>query len=210
MRYLKDPGYLISLLEGALLIIVGVAFQAYAVAFATENVSNSVTDLVLSNTPVYAVDGFFVYGAVVLTLFLFFVLLAHPARAPFVLKTGALFLAVRSCFVSLTHISPFPHQVAITPNIITETFPSFFTGSDLFFSGHVGVPFLFALIFWDSLPLRLTFLGFSILFAFVVLFGHIHYSIDVASAFFITFTIFALAKHFFKTDWLRSSATPVL
>jgi len=45
------------------------------------------------------------------------------------------------------------------------------------------------------------FLGFSVLFAVVVLLGHLHYSIDVMSAYFITFSIFNICKFLFKEDW---------
>jgi membrane-associated phospholipid phosphatase len=92
-------------------------------------------------------------------------------------------------------------HAAIGTNIFTSLFPSIFMGDDLFFSGHAGLPFLLALIFWDDVLLRTIFLGFSVLFSIVVLLGHLHYSIDVASAFFITFTIFVIAKKFFKKDW---------
>ena len=73
--------------------------------------------------------------------------------------------------------------------------------NDLFFSGHTGIPFLMALMFWNYKPLRYTFLCFSLFFAVVVLLGHLHYSIDVLAAFFITYAIFDICKFFFKKDW---------
>jgi membrane-associated phospholipid phosphatase len=56
-------------------------------------------------------------------------------------------------------------------------------------------------MFWDNKKLRFLFLGLSVLFAIVVLLGHLHYSIDVLSAYFITFTIFYICKFLFKKDW---------
>ena len=88
-------------------------------------------------------------------------------------------------------------QIAIDSNSIINKV-SF--GSDLFFSGHTGLPFLLALIWWRELPFRLVFLSFSFFFAIVVLLGHMHYSIDVLGAFFITYTIFHLLEKFFKKD----------
>jgi len=41
----------------------------------------------------------------------------------------------------------------------------------------------------------------AIFFGVVVLLGHIHYSIDVFSAFFITYSIFHMAKYLFKNEF---------
>ncbi len=80
----------------------------------------------------------------------------------------------------------------------------FFTGDDLFFSGHVGLTFLMALLLWDVPVLRYIYLAISVMFAGVVLLGHLHYSIDVFAAYFITYTIFILATRLFKSDYERS------
>jgi len=208
MQLLKTRDFAISLLTGAVLFVASYIIMSRAVTYATESASNSVTDIVLSNTAVYNVGGIFVWGVVVLALAALAACLMKPERIPFVLKSSALFMLIRSSFISLTHISPDPLKVIIDPNIVTYLVPSFFMGDDLFFSGHTGFPFLLALIFWDNVVLRLVFLGFSILFGVVVLLGHLHYSIDVASAFFIAFTIFMIAKTLFKRDWARGSAQP--
>lgn len=76
-------------------------------------------------------------------------------------------------------------------------------GGDLFFSGHTGLPFLVALIFWSSPRIRYFFLALSMFFAVTVLLMHLYSSIDVASAYFITYTIFSIAKHIFHSGWQR-------
>jgi len=118
------------------------------------------------------------------------------------MKSIAIFTFIRSIFVSITHIGVFPSRVVISSTFAKEAFLNgIFTGNDLFFSGHTGLPFLLALIFWNNKKLRFIFLAFSVIFAVVVLLGHIHYSIDVLSAYFITFAIFEICKFFFKKDW---------
>jgi hypothetical protein len=56
--------------------------------------------------------------------------------------------------------------------------------------------------------LRWIFFGFSAFFGAVVLFGHLHYSIDVFAAYFITFTIYSIAKKFFPADFKRFNEAP--
>jgi len=74
-------------------------------------------------------------------------------------------------------------------------------GSDMFFSGHTGMPFLLALMFWEDKLARYISLTASCIFGAAVLFGHLHYSIDVFAAFFITYTIFQIAQKFFPEDY---------
>lgn len=212
--YFTDKKFLLSFLGGLLLLGLSLVVQFFVSGYVTRSGSASVTDVVLSNTRVYDVGGIFVWGSVILTIIGLLVILRRPNYLPFAIKSIATFTLIRSVFVSLTHISPFPTRALIDSAFFTkEIFSGIFTGNDLFFSGHTGVPFLLALIFWENKNLRIVFLSFSIMFALVVLLGHLHYSIDVLSAYFITFTIFHLCKYFFKKDWkifLSSRTNPPL
>ncbi|UVK57536.1 sphingomyelin synthase family protein (plasmid) [Mesorhizobium sp. AR02] len=78
---------------------------------------------------------------------------------------------------------------------------SFTFGGDLFFSGHTGAPFLLALMFWKDSRLRFAFLAAAVLFGAAVLLGHLHYSIDVFAAFFISYGVHDLARFLFRRDW---------
>jgi hypothetical protein len=170
----------------------------YAGTYATESASNPVTDIVLSNTRVYDLDGFFVFGPVVMIVFVALLCVIRPQKLPLILKSTALFVVIRSVFISITHIGPFPDQMTIVTgaNIIKD----FTFGGDLFFSAHTGLPFLMALIFYKNKTLRYLFIGIAVLFGGVVLLSHRHYSIDVLSAFFITYTIYNIALRLFKKD----------
>lgn len=197
---------------GSMLFLAISLVVQYKVSFyVARSVSEPVTDIILSNTRAWDVDGIFIYGALLLTGLVVFVALRRPSYAPFVMKGVALFTLIRSVFASLTHISPFPTRALIDSTFFTHSwFSGIFTGDDLFFSGHTGVPFLLALIFWENKILRFVFLGFSVIFGVVVLLGHLHYSIDVLSAYFITFSIFHICKILFKKDWqlfLKSDET---
>jgi membrane-associated phospholipid phosphatase len=173
--------------------------------YATYSASSPVTDIILSNIPVVNVDDFFVFGPILFWAIIIAYCLVNPKKIPFWLKSVALFVVVRSVFISLTHVGPFPDRV------ITDTFTlianyNFFifnSGADLFFSGHTGLPFLCALIFWDNFRLRIFCLLSAVFFGVIVLLGHMHYSIDVLSAFFITYTIYHIALKIFPADRAR-------
>ena len=195
-----DKSFLRSSTMAIILFVVCLAVNFYAGTYATEKASNPVTDIILSNIRVYNVDEIFIYGSFVLVILIIYLCLTKPQRLPFVLKSIALFVLVRSAFITLTHIGPFPTRVLINPrNIIND----FTFGGDLFFSGHTGLPFLLALIFWNNWKLRTAFIATSIIFGAVTLMGHLHYSIDVMAAFFITYTIYHIASTIFKKDKAR-------
>lgn len=196
-RHFTDRSFLISLSIALFLFFIALTLNYFASTYATKEASSSVTDIILSNTRVYDVGHFFSIGTFLTILFVFFIALQKLNRIPFMMEATALFVVIRSVFITLTHIAPFPTQVIITSDIYAR----FNFGGDLFFSGHTGLPFLMALIFWETKTLRYIFLLISIFFAVVVLLGHIHYSIDVFSAYFISYAIYHIAIKLFSHDF---------
>lgn len=189
--------YYASLLEAVILFIGSVFITHYASRYAEIKASNHVNDIILSNTRVYNFEIFFVYVAIVLGLFVVTLCLRFTKTAPFLIKAVSLFIVIRSIFVSLTHIGPFPLKLELESNLL-----NFITsGNDLFFSGHTGLPFLIALIFWNHLYIRVLFLSASVVLGATALLAHLHYSIDVFAAFFITYSIYHIAIKFFKRDF---------
>lgn len=188
--------YYSSLLEALLLFVGSVYLTHLASKYAYVRASNYVEDIVLSNTPVFNFEFIFVEGAIMLSLFVVVLCFRFRKAAPFLIKTVSLFIIIRSMFVSMTHIGPYPSKLILESpllNFITS-------GNDLFFSGHTGLPFLIALIFWNHPYIRILFVLASIVFGIIVLLSHLHYSIDVFAAFFITYTIYHIALKLFRKD----------
>ncbi|WP_460374341.1 hypothetical protein, partial [Staphylococcus aureus] len=96
----------------------------------------------------------------------------------FSLKALSIFIIVRALFISLTHVGFYP--VHLDPGIVFFADLYLYLNFQLgfFFSGHTGLPFLIALIFWDDLRTRLILILLSVVFGAAVLVAHIHYSID--------------------------------
>ncbi|MBI2099852.1 MAG: hypothetical protein HYT48_00750 [Candidatus Vogelbacteria bacterium] len=197
-RYFSNKQFLISFGGSVLLLLASLVVNFYAGIYATEKASNYVTDIILDNIPVFNVDLVFIYGPLVLWSFVLIIFFNRPQTVPFTVKSIALFVLVRSMFITLTHIGPFPDAATID---YTSDFVKKFTfGGDLFFSAHTGLPFLMALVFNQNRKWRAFFALAAVFFGAIVLMGHLHYSIDVLSAFFITYTIFHIAKYIFKKD----------
>lgn len=215
MSLYKDRSFLISVGVGLVMLVASQVAVFYSGNYTNLSASNSVTDIVLSNTRIYDVGGVFVYGVLIMIACLAMLVIMRPRYLPFTLKSISFLYFVRSISVSLTHISAYPYRATLDASSYFLTSPFFrvyFTGDDLFFSGHVALPFLMSLIFWDNVVLRIVFLLASIIFGVVVLLGHLHYSIDVFSAYFITYSVYILSRRAFRKDFTRivTHAAPVV
>lgn len=193
-QYWTQKKYQSSSLVGLVLFLASLVANRYASFYATAQASNPVTDLLLDNLPVMRVEWIVNDVAALFGFSMLFLILWQPRRIPFILKAIALFIFIRSGFITFTHLAPFPERVYLDPS---DFFGTLTYGGDYFFSGHTGMSFLFALIYWQEKWVRYFCLGISALLSIGVILGHLHYSIDVFAAFFITYGVFVLAQRFF-------------
>jgi hypothetical protein len=187
-----------SVFFGGFLIILSLILNHLAGIYINNSNVNSVHDILLDNLPVVNI-GFVVNEGV--WLYIILMLLSAfrlPHKIPFGLKGIAIFVLIRSIFISLTHLGPAPMHSFLNP---TDWLSSAASGNDMFFSGHTGLPFLLALVFWDDKFGRIVSVAASLILGFSMLLGHLHYSIDIFAAFFITYTIFEIAKKIFPKDY---------
>ncbi len=157
-------------------------------------------DILVDILPATDVFGFVVWGPVVFTAFLTWVLLRNAQYLPFTVKTIALTFAVRACFMVLTPLGVRPDVVDPGYDGLLRMFVYDHSTNDFFFSGHTAYPFVCALIFWEQPRLRWTFLVVSALFGVSVLLGHAHYSIDVFAVPFMAGGVLWWAKKIFVSD----------
>lgn len=205
--FFSSKQLLLSSLAAILLLVGSLFANFFAGSYANEQWVNPVTDIVLSNTRAYDVDGLFIGWILAFFLFVLIWCLKYPLQMPYILKSIALFIIIRSAFVTLTHLGPYPDSILI---INTGILGKINFWADLFFSGHTGMPFLMALIFWKKKYMRYAFIFLAIAFGCIVLLGHLHYSIDVLAAFFITYTIHHIAEILRKKDKLHFEKSSAL
>jgi len=184
-----------------LLVLSGV-FTAVALcadyccgAFVTTLQGAKVPDLILDRFQAVDMGFLFVYGymALIVTMFLyptfFRVRSLHAVAIQF-----SLLLMLRSVFMIFTHLET-PH------GSVAVGFPWFFERlyfeNDMFFSGHTAMPFLGFYLFRHS-PLRYVFLVGAVVMGIVVLAMHLHYSIDVFGAFFMTYCSYRMGRRLLR------------
>lgn len=196
---LQEKKYRVSFLIGLLLLGLAYYINFRAVLYTDQIAVVSVPDLILDNIPTVDLSFIFTFGIYLTALIVvFYPLFVKPEIVPFTAKTVAIFIIIRAFFISLTHIGA-PEGYFRLPGFEDQpgAFRLFYT-NDLFFSGHTGFSFLAALLFWENRWLRYFFIGMSVAQSITVLFMHVHYSIDVFSAYFITYSIYVVSDKVFN------------
>ena len=204
---------LLSLLTALTLLAIAYVFEHFANAYAFEyslrSTSNHVGDLILDNLQVINLNLIIVEGALTaIILGTLFVVFFKPRYLIFTLKTIALFIMIRSLFISLTHVGIYPDHIGPGHGLFDSIYLYLNFETGLFFSGHTGLPFLMALIFWQTPLARYLFLALSFVGGVAVLLAHIHYSIDVFAAPFMAYSIYRIAFHLFPHDHALIESEP--
>jgi len=194
----SQKAFNISALFSVSFLAFSLVINYFANIYIASRGSEYVSDIILDNIPVFNVDFIFFEGFAMFWIFVILLLLWKPHKIPFVVKSIAVFVLIRSVFITLTHLGLPPNHSFIDPD---SDFHFLTFGNDMFFSSHTGLPFLMALNFWNDKKLRIIFIAASIFFGTSVLLGHLHYSIDVFGAFFITYTIFHISRWLFWNDY---------
>lgn len=190
--------YFVLALAGAVIFFVAALFVELRGGEKSRNVvAPGLQDFILDRLPV--VNFNFIFTELMLIFIGIFVLyqLVHPTTLPFVIATISFFILIHRAFVFMTNIGPhkdFLYDYGFKSQRAHAR--KFQNINDFFFSGHTGLLFLMFLL-TPFAPLAAVFLVGSVLMGIAVLFMHIHYSIDVFGAYFVTYSIFVLAEKIF-------------
>lgn len=185
--------YLIML--SVLFLVIATLLNYAAGNYADKKSSVPVPDLILDHIPTLDLDIIFVYGATLVIIIIFvYPLFFKVKELHVVIGQISLLYLIRSFFLILTHLN-------LPANALVFTEPKFFGFFDfkneLFFSGHTAIPFLGFLLFRKE-KIGKFFLIATIVMMVTVLFMHVHYSIDVFAALFITYGSYKIGEWVFK------------
>ena len=126
-------------------------------------------------------------------------LIKDPRLLMFAIQLYTLMVAVRIIAMYLLPLEPPAKMI-----ILNDPFVEFFgTGQtltkDLFFSGHTATLFILYLVS-EKKTIKIVFLISTITIAIAVLLQHVHYTIDVFAAVFITYACYKFLKTFKTTE----------
>jgi hypothetical protein len=193
-----------SLLLGLMLMLIAIIIQI-GLGRRSMKVSESALpakDLILDNLPLINTQIVIVQIALLFWIISWFIIALNPKYILFSIKAAALFIIIRAFFMNLTPLGIYPHYIPFEKKYAGFDFYNFLTfEGNFFFSGHVGFPFLLALIFKNNKLMRRIFFFFAGFFGISVLLAHSHYSIDVFASPFITYSIYAISKKLFYNDY---------
>jgi hypothetical protein len=196
---LKDRNFRISIYSAAILILLAAIINNIASIYTNNVEVLSVGDIVLDHIPTLDLRYFYTFGIYIVILIIpLYPIFFKPEIVPFTGKTVAAFIIIRAAFISMTHLGAPAGFFELTPVAIAPGFFDVFFLNDLFFSGHTGLPFLGALLFWENKYLRYFLLVMTGIQGATVLFMHVHYSIDVFSAPFFTYAIYKASDKVFN------------
>ena len=134
-----------------------------------------------------------------------FYLAREPWRLLMVFQAGAIVVILRCITLMLVPLDPLPTIIPLTDPFVMHFVTRKMITRDLFFSGHVSVVFMLFLSARKRWLRMLLLLG-SIIVGAGTVFQHVHYTIDVLVAPFMTYACWRMV-YVFHERWVAGSST---
>jgi hypothetical protein len=119
---------------------------------------------------------------------------ARRPRLPYFLAMVGFWTFVRAVFIALDPVGPPRDLAPFYAGALSFLRGRLFFDSELFFSGHTGLPYLYALLAGTATVLGRVCLAVSVVMGAGVLLTRNHFTIDVLGAYFVTYSAWALGR----------------
>ena len=201
-KLLRDRSFSINLALSFMFFLLS-TFILKIVGLRAESLpAPALPDVIHSILPLTDVTYLSTFGFITIQiLFWGYFIIGRPKDLPYALKIYELFLIFRSIFITITSLGAPALRIDDVP-FFEFLFSGLYFTKDLFPSGHTGIPFIGYLIIKNKI-LRRFMLFCTFVMGASVLLLHVHYSIDVLGAFFVTYG----SKGFYS--WVRVKAIAV-
>lgn len=192
-EFIKKPAFRIELLISVLILILTLMFLAQFLNWTENRTGIILPDPILNNFNAVNLNWWIftlIYGSLILAVVVF---IREPIILVFALRAYIIMVWIRIILMYLMPLDP-PAGMILLKDPFVEIFG---TGKnltkDLFFSGHTATLFLLFLIAKKK-HLKIIFFICTITVAVFLLLQHVHYSADVISSFFFSYSAYRLAK----------------
>jgi len=193
---LRSKKQVVLLLTGIVVLVLSLVLNFFVSSWVDTISTVAVGDLFLDVIPIFELNFLFFWAVFIFWVIISAYHLAHPKQLGFLCWSMFLFVLVRCFFISLTHLGPPSSAIDIPDSLSWFNF-----NADMFFSGHIGGPFLVAMLTLNRLLKRLIII-YCIGMVAIVLMAHGHYSIDIFASFFIAHSISVIVKK--RATWFYS------
>jgi hypothetical protein len=144
-----------------------------------------------------------IFGLIYLGLFIaIFFFMKDPHMLIMAFQAYMVLVLFRTGAMYLLPLNPPPDMIPLNDPFVQIFGSGEILTKDLFFSGHTSTLFLLFLVA-DNRILKSVFLTFAVIIGISVLLQHVHYSIDVFTAPFFSFTSVKLAEYIKKRYLLK-------
>jgi hypothetical protein len=177
------------------LITVGAILSAFPVFFQVIEKRHGIGlhDWLLSQIPAHDFSIFIFMLIWASTLLLLIRFVQDPQILQRFLWSYIFLCLLRMITISLFPLEPPEHLLPLADPIANSFYGTHFVTRDLFFSGHTATVFLMALCLKKNIDKILTFFA-SLCIGILVLVQHVHYTIDVVAAPFLTWGVYWVGR----------------
>lgn len=186
-EFLYNKRNLTELIISVFLLAIGLVSIANFVLFAEQRKGVSLSDPILSLIPAMDLTWLiflFIYSALLLGLYS--LLKYSPSKLLLAIQVYALMVYVRVFCMWIVPLEP-PSGMIILIDPFVELFGSGQTlTKDLFFSGHTATLLILTLTAVNK-NFKYVFVSLTVLTASALIIQHVHYTIDIVAAIFVTF-----------------------